>query len=195
MEQPSSDVLEAVHKAVSIQEKYHFEFSIFDNFINKYRKNDVDEIVYRLSYASKYVVVKGKTLAGSLIMIAEAFYRYRQDLKRERFEKHLYKPFFDHILSNKGRFRIKTIAKRGKNITHFDLLKKEQIEIDKGFVVEDGRILNNYKEAYIPAYNKATGMYGWLESEAVKQYQGWMISKRRMQTLERYKFKRNKAHN
>lgn len=178
-----------MEKELNVEERLRFSFDELQYAINKYRENDEHQVVYTLTYAGKVLVVKGKTLAGSLINISEGLYRYRENTDNGRFKEHLYKKFYDHFINNVGRLRIKILAKYDEQTSHFDLLKKEQTEIEKN---NSDKILNSYDEAYIPKYNKATGLYGWLNSEDVNKFQGWMITRRRNNEMKRYKFKPKK---
>lgn len=156
---------------------------MLDNLIKKYRNNDSEEVVYRLTYAGKFIIVKGKTLAGSLIIIANTFQSYSPDNKR--FINHLYKHLYDHFKANPyGRFRIKTLAKKSLKINQYYLLKREQMEIDKHRY--DKTCLNNQLEAYVPLYNELTGMYGWLDKMAVMNFKKWLSSKERSAYIKRY---------
>ncbi len=161
---------------------------MLENLIKKYKQKDVPEIVYRLSYAGKFITIKGKTLAGSLIIMADTFKQYKADSKR--FNGHLYKHWYDHYLANNGgRFRIKTLAKTGKKSTQYQLLKREQMELDKNRY--NPAYLNNVTEAYIPLYNDTTDMFGWLNKSAVMNFKRWLASKERQAYIKRYSKKPN----
>lgn len=167
--------------------KFKFSFDVLEYYISKYREKDVNQIVYQLSYAGKFVIVKGKTLAGSLIIISEGLHHYRADTANKRFENHIYKHFFQHILDNEGRFRMKTLAKKSKKTDQYDLLKKEQMELDRNRF--NPLCLNNAVEAYIPNYNENTGMYGWIEKQAVMSFKRWLNSPQRKAYIKRYTVK------
>ena len=156
---------------------------MLEHLIKKYKEKDVKEVVYRLSYAGKFIVIKGKTLCGSLIIIANTFEQYSKDTPR--FKGHLYRHLYDHFLKNKdGRFRIKTLSKIDKKTTQYHLIKREQMELDKHRYNQ--LCLNNALEAYIPVYNEATGMFGWLEKTAVMSFKKWLGSKAREAYIKRY---------
>lgn len=159
---------------------------MLDNLIKKYKDNDVNEIVYKLSYAGKFIIVKGKTLAGSLIIISNTYLQYKDDSKR--FTGHLYKHLYDHFKANEGgRFRIKTLAKKGRKITQYNVLKREQMELDKNRY--NPLCLNNQLEAYIPLYNERTDTYGWLDRITVMNFKRWLSSKERASYVKRYTVK------
>lgn len=159
---------------------------MLENLIKKYKAKDVHEIVYRLSYAGKFIIIKGRTLAGSLIIIANAYKQYIDDPEDDRWKVHLYKHFYDHYLSNTdSRFRVKTLAKVGGKIDQYQLLKREQMELDK--YKRTSECLNNNTGAYIPAYKPATNMYGWIAWTAVMSFKRWLDSKERKAYVKRYK--------
>lgn len=156
--------------------------------INKYKKKDVHEVVYKLSYAGKFIIIKGRTLAGSLIIISNTFNQYQPDAKR--FKNHLYRHLYDHFKANEnGRFRIKTLAKKGRKTSQYDILKREQMELDKNRY--NPLCLNNQIEAYIPLYNEKTDSYGWLNRLEVMNFKRWLSSKARSNYVKRYTVKPN----
>lgn len=160
-------------------------FDILETLIEKYEnKNNVQGIVYKLSYAGKYVIVKGATLVGSLKIINNAYKQY--DPKNERFSAHLYGHLFSHLFKTEdmGRFRIKTLAKLNSKISQYKLLKREQMELDKARYDTD--CLNNNIEAYIPIYNKNTHSFGWIDTSAVGNFKKYLQSKEREAYLKRY---------
>lgn len=160
-------------------------FDILETLIKKYESSkDVHGIVYKLSYAGKYVIIKGATLVGSLKIINNAYKQYNP--KNERFAAHLYGHLFNHLFKTEdlGRFRIKTFAKLDGKTTQYKLLKREQMELDK--CRYDTNCLNNNVEAYIPAYNKNTNSFGWITTSAVANFKKYMQSNERASYLKRY---------
>jgi hypothetical protein len=157
--------------------------AMLENLIKKYRKDDVKGIVYKLSYAGKFLVIKGKTLAGSLIIISNTYNQFNADNKR--FNGHLYVHLYNYFNENKGgRFRIKTLAKLNRKTDHYKLLKREQMELDKNRF--NPLCLNNSIEAYVPLYNDLTGKYGWIPRTDVMNFNKWLISKQRKSYVKRY---------
>jgi hypothetical protein len=160
-------------------------FDVLETLIEKYEsKKDVQGIVYKLSYAGKYVIIKGFTLVGSLKIVNNAYKQY--DPKNERFLAHLYGHFFNHLFNTEdlGRFRIKTFAKLSSKVSQYKLLKREQMELDKARY--DTNCLNNNIEAYIPAYNKNTHSFGWIDTSAVGNFKKYLDSNERKAYLKRY---------
>lgn len=148
------------------------------------KADDVNYVVYRLSYAGKYIIIKGKTLAGSLIIIADTLASF--DPNNPRFKGHLYTHLYTHLMDNPGgRFRVKIIASAQQEEDYYQLLKSEQMELDAARF--DQTCLNNQVEAYIPNYNEKTAMYGWLPRTAVMNFKKWLTSKERKDHAAQYK--------
>lgn len=164
---------------------------MLEHLIEKYQDKNINEVVYKLSYAGKYIIVKGKTMAGSMIIIEDTFEKYCRDILFEnidpkKYENHLYKRLYDHFYNAEGvgRFRVKTLGKVGRKIDQYRLLKREQMELDKARL--DNRCLNVSEYAYIPLFNHKTHMFGWLTVGAVANFKRWLSSKERKSYLKRY---------
>lgn len=157
---------------------------MFEHLIGKYQNNDIEEVVYRLSYAGKFIIVKGHTLAGSLIIISDTYEQYNGT--NPRFNRHLYKRLYDHYMTNPGyKFSIKVLATKVKGASQYDLLKREQMELDRHRY--DPQCLNNQWDAYIPKYRKDTDKYGWIDKAAVDEFKRYQTSKIRLAYMKRYK--------
>jgi hypothetical protein len=156
---------------------------MLETLIAKYKDEDKKEVVYRLTYKGKFIIVKGKTLCGSLIIIANTWEQFTRG--RDRFKDHLYTHLYNHYWGKSGgRFTIKILAQVGPKCTQYEMLKREQMELDKHQV--NVKCLNNAPEVYIPNYNETTGMYGWLEKTAVMNFKKWLDSKQREAYVARY---------
>ncbi len=156
---------------------------MLEYLIEKYHKKDIPEVVYRLSYSGKFIIVKGRTLCGSLIIISDTYNQYQADSKR--FKGHLYRHLYDHFKANPGgKFRVKVLCKVKKDIGHYALLKREQMELDR--YRYSPYCLNNALEAYIPLYNDLTDKYGWLDKMGVLSFKKWLNSKARAAYVKRY---------
>lgn len=161
------------------------DFGEIGYLINKYRNNDVAHVLYRLSYAGKFIYIKGKTLAGSLIIIADTLNSFSEG-NDGRFKGHLYTHLFNHILDRPdGRFRIKIIAEAGAQGDFYLLLKQEQMLLDEARY--NPACLNNQTEAYIPQYSEKTGAYGWIPKVAVMNFKKWLDSAERKGHAAQYK--------
>lgn len=139
---------------------------ILQHLIDKYQ-HKTNHYVYRLSYAGKYVIVKGKTLAGSLYFIELGYGWFNGAVAKKQ---PLYLHFYQHIKANPGgRFRVKVLI---STLNQYNLLKKEQQELNKARF--DPLCLNNTTEAYIPLYSDVTESYGWMERSAVLNFKKWL---------------------
>lgn len=153
--------------------------------VDKYKKNDIQFVVYKLSYAGKFIFIKGKTLAGSLIILTDTLNSFSEG-NDDRFKGHLYTHLFNHILDRPGgRFRVKIIASAEKNEDFYSLLKQEQMCLDEFRYSQN--LLNNQTEAYIPKYSEKTGMYGWIPKVAVMNFNRWLSSAERLAHAAQYK--------
>ena len=159
---------------------------MLENLIKKYKEKDVNEVVYRLSYAGKFIIIKGKTLCGSLIIIANTYDQFTRG--RDRFAGHLYTHLYNHVWGKTGsKFTIKTLAKVGPKFSQYQLLKREQMELDKNRYNKS--CLNNATEVYIPLYSETTDTFGWLGKAAVMNFKKWLDSKERKAYVKRYTVK------
>lgn len=156
---------------------------MLENLIKKYKEKDIHEVVYQLSYAGKFIIIKGKTLCGSLIIIANTWEQFTRG--RERFSGHLYVHLYNHVWGKSGsKFRITILARVNKKTTQYQILKREQMELDKHR--HTPQCLNNAIESYIPQYDSATDMFGWLQKSAVMNFKRWLDSKARKAYIKRY---------
>jgi len=169
------------------RQKKMVEKYMLDNLIHKYKNNDVEEVIFRLKYAGKFIIMKGKTLCGSLIILRNTYNYYNPEvsLKKNQHKDHLYVHLYSHYYRNPGhRFTIKIFAKKDRTTGQYELLKREQMELDKN--MKNQLCLNNQDEPYIPNYNESTGKYGWIEKSAVMSFRRWQTSKERAAYLKRY---------
>lgn len=156
--------------------------SILQYQIDKYlaKPKNINECVYRLNYGDKYVIVKGKTLAGSLFFIQKGYGWFRESIAKKDV---LYLHFYRYIKDNPGKkFRVFVFTKT-KN--PYFLLKREQQELDKGRY--NPNMLNNRTESYMPAYNNVTKMYGWIPELTYARYLRYFKSRKRKSLLKEYK--------
>lgn len=152
--------------------------------VDKYREQDVQFVVYKLAYSGKYIYIKGKTLAGSLIILVDTLNSF--DPSAERFKDHLYTHLYTHLIDNPGgRFRIEIQATAEQDDDFYTLLKTEQSLLDAARY--DSNCLNNQTEAYIPLFSEKTGSYGWLPKSAVMNFKRYLNSKERKDLLKQYK--------
>lgn len=152
---------------------------ILQNLIERYKPR-TNHYVYRLSFAGKFIIVKGKTLSGSLYFIQLGYTWFRKEVEKEDM---LYLHFYRHLKRHQGtnsRFRVKVLLSSKDD---YDLLKTEQQALDAYRF--DKRCLNNTTEAYIPKYNEEAEMYGWLSKGAVLNWKNYLQSEGRKALLKK----------
>jgi hypothetical protein len=165
---------------------------MLETLIAKYKdgRKDKKEVVYYLIYDGKFIIVKGRTLCGSLIIIANTWEQFKRG--KERFKDHLYTHLYNHYWGKSGLpFKIKIVAKVGPKCSQYELLKREQMELDKHRF--NRKCLNNATEVYVPEYKEETGRYGWLEKQAVMSFRRWQNSKQREAYIKRYTVKEDQV--
>jgi hypothetical protein len=164
-------------QTITTADNRDIDLSELTNTINKFLSKDVEYVVYKLSYFGKYIYIKGKSLAGSLIIFIDTFRSYKDD-NPDRFKGHLYTHFFKYLQDNPGgRFRVKVLAQVNKSTSFYELLKAEQRLLDGARLDKD--CLNNQVEVYVPKYNESTGMYGWIPVPDVMNFKKWLTSPQR----------------
>lgn len=150
------------------------EFGDLKSLINKYIQNDIYFVVYKLSYSGKFIYIKGKSLAGSLIIFTDTLNSFKKE-KKDRFSEHLYTHMYNHIIECPGgRFTANILAFVDRTTSFYDLLKKEQMMLNNDRY--NSKCLNNQTEVYIPNYNESTRMFGWIPADAVRNYKKWIKS-------------------
>lgn len=131
---------------VQVKEPDRLQFNII-NGVDK----EVGGCVYRLYCGKKYIIVKGKTLAGSIFLI-EKGYAYAIAFGHQQIEKGkelpYYYAFYKYIKDHPDYlFKIEIIL---ESENPYQLLKREQIELDQMFT--DKNCLNANMIAYTPKW-------------------------------------------
>jgi hypothetical protein len=141
---------------------------------------ETESCVYKLYYGDKYLIVKGKTLAGSIFFIEKGYAsvissgggkQRTHDIQKEWEDKNkFYFKFYKHIYDNpKLQFRIEVLLETN-NAYH--LLKREQQELTKS--IRDKKCLNSNLTSYIPKFNTKTNMYGWITKKQVASFRRFL---------------------
>lgn len=124
--------------------------------------------IIKISYGKKYVIAKCKTQARYLKTMENdlnAFIRGGKNSPTGTYF-HLYnyvKAHPDNV------FRVECLLESSNG---YELLKREQQELDAGR--NNIHFLNNQVSALIPQYDEATGSYGWISVNAVRNFQRWL---------------------
>lgn len=143
---------------------------------------EVESCIYRLSYGDRFVIVKGKTLTGSIYLIERgyrAFLTSGGGTGRQRggegqnewdgvnaYYFKLYKYIHDHPNQN---FKVEVLLESNN---HYQLLKAEEDELQKE--LSNPKCFNSNVSAYIPVYRKKSGMYGWINKGSVLAFKRYL---------------------
>lgn len=143
--------------------------------------------VYKIYYGQKYLIIKGKSLAGSIhLLIGNGYKQYVNSLKKQsssvhkRLNKHVewlgvntyYIQFYKWVNSTQNSFEIDIII---EDENGYNLLKQEQLALDA--CLSDKNCLNNNITSYIPKFRRETNSYGWLSKKDVASFRRF-LSKR-----------------
>lgn len=132
--------------------------------------NEVGACVYKLWYGDRFIIVKGKTLAGSIFLIEKGFAYFISggggSGKTATGEGHkewdgkntFYYQFYKWVKENPQYKPVIEIILESEN--GYDLLVCEQKLIDEN--IRNKKCLNSNVEAYVPKYREKTQSYGWI---------------------------------
>lgn len=145
---------------------------------------EVESCVYKLYYGDRYVIVKGKTLSGSVYLIERGYAamltagggtgwgRGGQGQKEWDGVNTYYFKFYSFIQKHPGlQFKIELLL---ESTNHYDLLKTEQLALNES--IKDSKCLNSNLTSYIPIYRKKTRMYGWINKGSVLAFKKFLAS-------------------
>jgi hypothetical protein len=146
---------------------------------------EVESCVYKLFYGEKYIIVKGKTLSGSIYFILTNGYSKFLAAGGGRGNKNggtgqkewednnnFYKKFYTWIKRNNLSFKIEILLETNNP---YQLLKAEQVALNMS--IKDKNCLNNNVTSYIPKFREKTGMYGWIPKKDIASFRRF-LSKR-----------------
>jgi hypothetical protein len=125
-------------------------------------------VVYKISYAEKYIIIAGKTFARSIQNINTNLEYFFKDTANGRNPSDMYYNFYCHVDDNPFQeFKVEVIIDT-ENI--YQYLKQWHLELMKG--QQDNNCLNLYFEPYIPkSTQKKRG--SWLNRGAYLNYMKW----------------------
>ncbi len=131
---------------------------------------EVESCVYRLFYGDRYIIAKGKTLAGSIFLLQKGYAYFLvggggsgnelsgEGHKEADGKNTFYFKFYRFVSKNPHlSSRIELIIESNNG---YQLLKNEQIALNKA--IRDKKCLNSNIYAYIPQCRSKVGMYGWI---------------------------------
>lgn len=128
---------------------------------------EVGACVYKLHYGDRYIIAKGKTLAGSVYLIQKGYAGFiaggklagkGQGHKEWEGKNTYYMRLYSYIHQNPGLPSWVEILLEGNN--GYQLLKCEHIELQRS--VRDKKCLNSNVTSYIPQYRPSTKSHGWI---------------------------------
>jgi hypothetical protein len=124
--------------------------------------------IIKISYGKKYVIAKCKTQARYLKTMENDLNAFIRGGKNS--ETGTYHFLYNYVKAHPGQpFIVETLLETNSG---YELLKREQQELDAGR--NNPHFLNNQVAALIPQYDEATGMYGWISVNAVRNFQRWL---------------------
>lgn len=143
---------------------------------------EVGSCVYKLYCGDKYVIVKAKTLSGSIFLIEKGYSYFAfggggsgndvtgEGHKEWEGKNSYYYRFYKWVKANEAtplEVKIITESKSG-----YQLLKSEQILLDAA--VRDSNCLNNNVVSYIPKFRESTKSYGWITKRNVTDFKRFL---------------------
>jgi hypothetical protein len=131
---------------------------------------EVGSCVYKLFYGDKYVIVKAKTLSGSIYLFQKGLMGFLNASGIMGKEGYTENTFFFRLYKGikktpKQPFRIEILLESNDP---YSLLVAEQAYLNES--IKDKKCLNVNVLSYVPKYRKATNSYGWIPVEAVERY-------------------------
>lgn len=137
---------------------------------------------YRLFCGDRYIIAKGKTLAGSIYLIQKGYAyfiaggggtgtTFKSAGQKEGDGKNTYYAKFYRFVKKNPRlpFRVEVILMSENG---YQLLKAEQLELNS--TIRDKKCLNNNIASYIPKYRKSTKSYGWISVAHVLNFKRFL---------------------
>lgn len=138
--------------------------------------NWCDQSVVKIKYGNKYVIAKCKSQPATLKSIENGLNAFIRGGKNNPAGAYFH--LFNYVKDHPGnKFKVDTLLNSPNG---YLLLKKEQEELDAGR--KNPNFLNNQVEAYVPAYNDETELYGWMTKNEVLNFRKW-LKKRPKQTF------------
>jgi hypothetical protein len=132
--------------------------------------NSIPECVFRLYCNEKYVVIKGKSLLGSLKSVNTALENFSKKDRADWPIDHLYYHFIGYILDQTEEVEY-SASLLAMTSNPYDLLKVEQMQLWEN--ANDPNCLNNSFDAYIPSYREDLGTYGWINRGQYAAFMKW----------------------
>ncbi len=130
---------------------------------------NVSGCVYKLWYYEKYVIVKCKTLARSVMIVKETFARFFKNTPKGRKETDYYHKLFVYVMDNPfNDFSIEIIL---QSDNPYELLKAEYLSLQAGKA--DEKCLNQEFDVYIPVFTQVNGKKSWINRGYYLNFMEW----------------------
>ena len=139
---------------------------------------ETESCVYKLFYGYRYVIVKAKTLAGSIYLFEKGYASFiaggggtgkdkaGEGQKEWDGTNTFYFKFYNYIHDNpKLLFKIDVLLETNN---YYQLLKREELELR--VCMNDRKCFNSNVTAYIPKYRAKTNTYGWIPKRSVADF-------------------------
>lgn len=143
---------------------------------------EVASCVYKLYCGDRFLIVKGKTLAGSIYLIEKGYAAFiaagggtgnkqgGDGQKESDGVNTYYRAFYTYWKKNPDLPLYYKVMLESDN--PYELLKCEQELLDES--INNKRCLNNNIKAYIPIFRKKTQMYGWMNKGSVLAFKKYL---------------------
>jgi hypothetical protein len=134
-----------------------------------------DFCVAKVKYGDKYVIAKYKDSIKGLKTMENALNAFLRGGVNN--QEGYYFPFYNHIKRHPGgKISVEYLSEELEKDA-YKVLILEQQALDAGRY--DPHMLNNQTMSHIPAYDEATGLYGWIPPAAVLNYRNWLKRRKR----------------
>lgn len=143
---------------------------------------ETESCVYKLFYGDRYVIVKAKTLAGSIYLFEKGYASFiaggggtgkdkaGEGQKEWDGTNTFYFKFYKYIHDHAGfLFNIEVILETNNC---YQLLKREEIELSASFT--NKKCFNSNVTAYIPKFRTKINMYGWIPKRSVADFRRFL---------------------
>lgn len=149
------------------------------NFIIPPGYLEIESCLYKLYYGDRYVIVKGKTLAGSVYLIEKGYAGFLAGgklaergfgLKAWKSKNAYYFKLYSYMKKFPSlQFRVEVLLESNNG---YQLLKHEYIELQK--CIRDKKCLNSNVTSYIPQFREETKSYGWISKAHVLNFKKFL---------------------
>jgi hypothetical protein len=146
---------------------------------------EVQACVYKLFCGDRYLIVKGKTLAGSIYLIERGYAAFiaagggtgnrMGGIGQKEWDgtNTYYMKFYQFVRHNPTLPIRHEVLLESDNV--YILLKTEQLALDEAF--SDKKCLNNNITSYIPIWRKKSMSYGWMNRGSVLAFKKYLKRK------------------